>query len=152
MAKDYPKPSSQAVSVPKLNHDIKGALSKEMPYKSDAQLAKFQASILATSAPLANYWSHLEELDLSGTDSQVPAGEVVTIIRHTLTLIGNASNYVSQIRCTALIQSISKSRPKLGSFVKEICKEDLVTTGSKLLGPEVRKKITGRANVHHRSL
>ena len=80
MAKDYPKPSSQAVLVPKLDHDIKGALSKEMPYKSDAQLAKFQASIMATSAQLANYWSHLEELNLSGTDSQVPAGKVVTSI------------------------------------------------------------------------
>jgi len=64
----------------------------------------------------------------------MPAGEVVTIIRHTLALIGNASKYISQIRCNALIQSISKSRPKLGSFMKEIRKEDLVTTGSELLG------------------
>jgi len=144
MAKDYPKPSSQAVSVPELNRDIKGALGKEVPDKSDAQLAKIQASILATSAPLANYWSHLEELDLSGTGSQVLV-DVVTIIRHTLALIGNASNYISQIRCSALIQSISKSCPKLGSFMKEICKEDLVTTGSDLFGPEVRK-ITERAN------
>ena len=30
--------------------------------------------------------------------------------------------------------------------MKEICKEDLVTTGSELLGPEVRKKISERAN------
>jgi len=42
MAKDYLKPRSQAVSVPKLDHDIKGALSKEVPDKSDAQLAKFR--------------------------------------------------------------------------------------------------------------
>ena len=76
----------------------------------------------------------------------MPAGEVVTIIQHTLALIGNASNYVSQIRRSALIQSISKSRPKLGSFMKEICKEDLVTTGSELFDLEVRKKITERAN------
>jgi len=61
MAKDYPKPSSQAVLVPKLDHDIKGALGKEVPDKSNAQLAKIQ-------------------LDLSGPDSQVPAGEIVTII------------------------------------------------------------------------
>ena len=67
MAKDYPKPSSQAVSVSKLDHDIKGALGKKVSDKSDAQLAKIQASILATSASLANYWSHLKELDLSGT-------------------------------------------------------------------------------------
>jgi len=51
-----------------------------VPDKSNAQLAKIQASILATSALLANYWSHLEELDFSGTNSQVPAREVVTII------------------------------------------------------------------------
>jgi len=62
----------------------------------------------------------------------MPAGEVVTIIRHTLALIGNASNYVSQIRCNALIQCISKSCPKL--FHVGNLQEDLVTTGSELLG------------------
>ena len=45
-----------------------------------------------------------------------------------------------------MISSIAKSRPKLSSFLKEICKEDLGDTGVELFGPEVRKKITQRAS------
>ena len=35
MAREHPKPSSSAVTVPTLDHDIKGALGKELPDKSD---------------------------------------------------------------------------------------------------------------------
>ena len=45
-----------------------------------------------------------------------------------------------------MISSIAKSRPKLSSFLKEICKEDLGDTGVELFGPEVQKKITQRAS------
>ena len=43
-------------------------------------------------------------------------------VQDTLALTGNASNYISQTRRTAFMNSISKSRPKLSSFMKEICK------------------------------
>ena len=45
IAKEYPKPSSSSTAVPKLDHDIKGALGKELPEKADAQLAKLQATV-----------------------------------------------------------------------------------------------------------
>ena len=60
-----PKPSSSAVAVPTLNYDIKGALGKEVSEESDAQMAKTQATVLATCAPLANFWSHLAEQQLT---------------------------------------------------------------------------------------
>ena len=54
LAKQYPKPSCEAASVLKLDHDIKGALGKDIPEKSDTQLAKIQATVLASAAPLIN--------------------------------------------------------------------------------------------------
>ena len=90
-------------------------------------------------APLANFWSHLIESEISN-DDQIPAGEVTKVIQDTLALIGNASNYVSNTRQSR------KSRPKLGTFMKEVCTEDLGDTGSDLFGPVVRKKLTERAN------
>lgn len=147
LAREYPKPSSSAVAVPTLDHDIKGALGKEIPDKSDAQMAKVQATVLATCAPLANFWSHLAEQQLTGKPEElIPVSEVIKLTQDTLVLIGNASNYISQTRRANIFNSISKSRPKLSSFMKEICKDDLGDTGTQLFGPEVRKKITERAN------
>ena len=39
--------SSFVVAVPILDYDIKGALDKEVPEKSDAQMVKIQATVLA---------------------------------------------------------------------------------------------------------
>ena len=147
MAKEYPKSSSSSAAVPNLDQDIKGALGKELPEKADAQLAKVQATVLATCAPLANFWSHLSEQEFTGkTEELIPVSDVIRVTQDTLALIGNASNYISQARRSAVISSIAKSRPKLSSFLKEICKEDLGDTGLELFGPEVRKKITQRAS------
>ena len=140
LARKYPKPRTSAVAVPTFDHDIKGALGKEVPDKTDAQMAKIQATVLATSAPLANFWSHLAE-------NQRSLSQLSELTQDTLALIGNASNYISESRCTSIINSISKSRPKLSSFMKEICKDDLGDTGTELFGPEIRKKITERANM-----
>ena len=126
MAKEYPKPSSSSAAVPNLDQDIKGALGKELPEKADTQLAKMQATVLATCAPLANFWSHLSEQEFTGKSEELtPVSDVIRVTQDTLALIGNASNYISQARRTAAISSIAKSRPKLSSFLKEMCKEDL---------------------------
>ena len=69
-----------------------------------------------------------------------PASEVIKVLKDTLTLLGNASNYVSQARRRALIQTINKSRPRLGSSLKDICKENLGNTGTELFGVEVCKR------------
>ena len=123
----------------KLDHDIKGALGKDIPEKSDTQLAKIQATVLASAAPLINFWAHLLETEVSLED-QIPAGEVVQVMQDCLVLIGNASNYVSQARRNNIIQTLSKSRPKLGSFMKDMCNDNLSNTRGELFGPDIRER------------
>ena len=97
--------------------------------------------------PISHFWSHLRKQEFTGkTEELIPVSEVIRVTQDTLALIGNASNYISQTRCTAVISSIAKSQPKLTSFLKEICKEDLGDTGVELFGPEVQKKTTQRAS------
>ena len=72
----------------------------------------------------------------------IPASEVIKVLKDTLALLGNAFNYVTQARRRALIQTINKSHPRLGSFLKDICKDNLGNTGTESFGVEVRKKIT----------
>ena len=126
IARVPPKPGSSSAAVPKLDHDIKGALGKEVPEKVDAQMAKIQATVLATCAPLANFRSHLAEQELTGKPEElVPVSEVIKVTQDTLVLIGNASNYTSQTRHTTIINSITKTQPKLSSFTKEIYRDEL---------------------------
>ena len=136
-----------ATKVPRLDPDIKGALDRDFLDKRDEQMAKLQASVLASYAPLANFWSHIAKQGLTGEDQElIPVSEVIKVAKDTLALIGNASNYIAQSRRKAFIDSISKTKPKLARFLREICREDLGEAGSELFGPQARKKITERAN------
>ena len=91
MAREYPKPSGEAVKVPRIDQEIRGALGKEFSTKRDSKLSKVQATVLATTAPIANFWSHLVEQDFSGKDEElIPVGEVFKIFKDTLVLIGNS--------------------------------------------------------------
>ena len=147
MAKEYPKPSGESVKVPKIDQEIRGALGKEFSTRRDSKLSKVQATVLATAAPIANFWSHLAEQDFSGKDEElIPVGEVLKVFKDTLVLIGNSSNYISQLRRKEISESMKSTRPKLSQFLQEVCKEDLGDSGAELFGPEVRKKILERAN------
>ena len=87
MAKEYPKPGSSSAVVPNLDQDINGALGKELPEKADTQLAKVEATVLATCAPLANIWSHLSEQEFTGkTEELIPVSDVISITQDTLAL------------------------------------------------------------------
>ena len=147
MAREYPKPSGEAVKVPRIDQEIRGALGKELTTKRDSKLSKVQATVLATAAPIANFWSHLVEQDFSGKDEElIPVGRGVHIFKDTLVLIGNSSNYISQLRRKDISDSMKSTRPKLSQFPQEVCKEDLGESGAELFGPDVRKKILERAN------
>ena len=67
----------------KLDHDIKGALGKDIPERDDTNLAKIQATVLASAAPLTNFWAHLLEMGVS-SEEQIPAGEVVQVLKDSL--------------------------------------------------------------------
>ena len=147
IAREYPKPDLPAAKVPKIDSDILGALGGEFPMSNDKQLARIQASVLATCAPLINLWSQLEDQGLSGKPNDlIPVSEVLKISKTTLMLIGNASSYISETRWRAVINTIKQARPKLAKFLAEICKEDLGEASGDLFGPQARQKVIERAN------
>ena len=136
-----------ATKVPKLDPDITGALADDYNRPEDRRLMKIQAAVLATSTPLANFWSHLTEQGFEGKDDEyVAVGDVLDVMKSSLMLIGNASHYITQTRRRSIIDTTKKSRPKPASFLQDICKGDLGDTGEDLFGPEARKKIVERAN------
>ena len=111
---------------------------------------RIQAAVLATSSPLANSRSHLTEQGFEDKDEEyVAVGDVLDVMKSSLILIGNASHYITQTRRRSIIDAKKKSRPKLASFLQDICKGDLGDTGEDLFGPEARKKILERANTIH---
>ena len=143
----YPRPDMPATKVPKLDADITGALADDYNKPEDRLLMKIQAAVLATSSPLANFWSHLTEQGFEGKDDEyVAVGDVLDVMKSSLMLIGNASHYITQTRRRSIIDATKKSRPKLAGFLQDICKGDLGDTGEDLFGPEARKKIVERAN------
>ena len=79
-------------------------------------------------------------------EDQILAGEVVQVMQDCLVLIGNTSNYVSQAQRNNIIQTLSKSRPKLGSFMKDLCNDNLSNTRGELFGLDIREKIMYRAS------
>ena len=114
---------------------------------SDRQLAWIQGSVLAAGAPLVKLWSQLEDQGLSGKPKDlIPVSEVLKILKTTLMLIGNASNYISETRRRVAIDTIKQSRPKLATFLREICNEDLGEASGDLFGPRARQKVIERAN------
>ena len=143
----YPRPDMPATKVPKLDPDITWALADDYNKPEDRRLMRIQAAVLATSSPLANFWSHLTEHGFEGKDEEyVAVGEVLDVMKSSLMLTGNASHYITQTRRRSIIEATKKSRPKLASFLQDICKGDLGDTGEDLFGPEARKKIVERAN------
>ena len=68
-----------ATKVPNLDPDITGALADDYNRPEDRRLMKIQAAVLATSAPLANFWSHLTKQGFEGKDDEfVAVGQSLT--------------------------------------------------------------------------
>ena len=147
VARDFPKPALDALRVPKPDKDIVSILGKDFPTRIDKELSKVQTAILAAPAPLLSLWSQLEEQSFSGRpDELLPSSVVLTAIRETVALIGNASIFTSIQRRQMVIQGLRKDRPRLADFLQDICKDDIGKTGTELFGPIAKKKIIERAD------
>lgn len=82
-------------------------LGKRFPKEQDADLAKVQTAILASFRPLHSAWQHLMEEGLeSNPEKAFPASEVLSLVQQTICLIGSASEYISQMRCTRILTTI----------------------------------------------
>lgn len=147
IAREYPKPNLDVIKVPKADKDISNILDQSFPIKSDKQLSRIQAAILASSGPLTSLWSQMSMNGFTGkSDELISTKDVMKVIRESLALIGNASSYVSQNRRLAIVDRVKESRPQLASFLKEVCSEDMGDSGRELFGPAVKKKLGERAD------
>ena len=73
------------------------------------------------------YWQELDPLPLLGivyeleTDEEsemvLPASEVLSLIQHTICLIGNAPELISQCKCSKILESIDSSWSRYGSDI-----------------------------------
>ena len=145
IAEEFPRPAS--AKVPTTDSILVDFMATDFPKKQDEQLSKIQASVIASCSPIANLWSELDAQQMKGTKSElIPADVVLKSIQATLTLIGNANNYISTMRRDNIIKALPKSREHLAKILKQVTKQDIVGEGSHLFGDqamdEVSKRIT----------
>ena len=121
LAREYPKP--QVAKAPETDPLLADFLGKRYPEQQDKQLSRIQTSILAACAPLTDLWSKLCDQGLSGEEDElIPVEEVLKIIRASLALIGNSSNYVSQLRRKTIIEALPADKANLAKIMKRVCR------------------------------
>ena len=90
-AEQFPKPSSTGTQIPTANSVLADFMGSNFPKKQDDQLAKVQAAIMGSVAPVFNLWADCVEQDVTGDSSElIPADVVLTTMKATVSLIGNA--------------------------------------------------------------
>ena len=147
IALEYPKPNLDVAKVPRADKDISNILDQSFPTRSDKQLSRIRAAILASSGPLTSLWSQMSMNGFTGkSDELMATKDVMRVIRESLALIGNASSYVSLNQRLTIVDKVKESRPQLASFLKEVCSEDLGDNGRESFGPAVKKKLGERAD------
>ena len=115
LIKDHPKPDLPACKVPAVDKFMKKFLGKRFPKEEDGELAKIQAAALLPICPLALAWNSLLD-SRAGEDPEmlVPVTEVISMIQRTICLIGNALEFISQIRRTKILEKFDASWSKYG--------------------------------------
>ena len=147
LASDYPRPDITVTKVPRMDTIFRSVFGKNTTDRSDEQLAKFQAAVLAACAPLANLWSHMDDQGLRGRPGEtIPTEEVLRVAKDTLALLGNANRYISQVRRAQFISSVNAQCPAVAKFLRNITREGTCGKGSELFGPDVHKLVTDRAD------
>ena len=98
--KDNPNPDLPACKVLALDKFMNEFLGKRFPKEEDGD-SKDPSSSLTTILPIAFAWNSLLDSG-AGEDLEmlVPVTDMISMIQHTICLIGNASEFISQIRRT----------------------------------------------------
>ena len=92
---------------PKLDDVLVDFMGQDFVSKRDNCHKCIQAAILSSSAPLINLWAQLSEQQLSVEQGGFVSVEVLlATIQKSLVLVGNASNYVSQMRRDTIIDKL----------------------------------------------
>ena len=93
--KNFPKPNCEALTVPKLDQEVKEQLKwkgKDPFFGGEKSLFKIQEQLLDATGPLTCLWS-----DLLNKEAKV-SSEDILLIQRALVLLGSASHTVSQER------------------------------------------------------
>ena len=143
LAREFPKP--QAAKAPETDSLLGDFLGKRYPEQQDKQLSRIQTSILAACAPLTDLWSRLCDQGLSGEEDElIPVEEVLKVIRASVALIGNSSNYVSQLRRKTIIEALPADKANLAKIMKQVCRRQIENTGPELFGDQAIKAVPSR--------
>ena len=124
--------------MPAVDKFMKEFLDKRFPKEEDGELAKIQAATLLPICPLAFPWnSFLESGADKDPDMLVPVADVISMIQRTICLIGNASEFISQIRRTRILEKLDVSWSKYGQ-------EDFSDSKDTLLGKNSQQTLASK--------
>ena len=132
---DFPKPSCEAVQVPKLDEQLKDHLKakgKDPHYGSEKTLYKLQESLLDATGPLTSLWE-----ELLSKEGKVSAEGILLHIQHALVLLGNALHTMSQERRKV-------AWAKINLKLRSLAAEDYSKRGLNHFGPGFLEKATKR--------
>ena len=112
--KDFPKPSCEAMTVPKLDAEVKDQLKKkgkDPHFGAEKSLYKVQEQLLDVAGPLTCLWA-----DLLNKEANISPEDILLLIQRALVLLGSTSHSISQER-----RKIAWSRinPQLKSLATE---------------------------------
>lgn len=141
----FPKPAS--VQIPSADSVLTDFMGSNFPKWYDDQLAKVQSTILASAFPVFNMWADSLDQDITGEEAAViPADVVLKTIKSTISLVGNAFNYVSIQRRDNLIKNLPKSQANLAKILTQVAKAGVLQQDGSLFGDkgmtEVSKRIS----------
>ena len=89
-------------------------VGKRLPSQFDSEMSRIQTATLNCVTTLTSAWLCLLEDGLEEhTDIQVPTVEVVALIQCTICLIGNASEFISQICDFKIVELSILSGPSM---------------------------------------
>ena len=136
--KDFPKPCSKPLEVPKLDKQVKEHIKgkgKDPHYGQEKSLYKIQEAVLDVSGPLTCLWG-----DLLNEEAKYSKQDILMLIQRSLVLLGSASHAISQER-----RKIAWSRinPKL----KSLADEDYGKREDSLFGPGFLYKASKKLEV-----
>lgn len=136
--KDFPKPASSSLQVPKLDEQVKEHIKgkgKDPHFGQEKSLYRIQEAVLDVSAPLACLWG-----DLLNEEAKYSKQDLLMLIQRSLVLLGSASHAISQERRKVAWARIN---PKLKSLAEgEYDKRD-----SSLFGPGFLEKASKKLEV-----
>ena len=129
--KTFPKPSSKALAVPRLDEQVKDHLKgkgKDPHYGSEKSLYRIQEAVLEVAGPLTCLWR-----DLMDKDTPLTMEDTLLSIQRALVLLGTASHSISHERRKV---AWGKINPKL----KSLASEDYSKREADLFGPGFLEK------------